>query len=106
MIAKAICENLELAMPLDLAAEAEGVGRSTVRGWMNDYPEFSGRVTRARARGAKNLVVRSLEGGPGSRQATWHLERRYREDYGPPSHETERSDVKITIVGGLPERPR
>jgi len=30
-IAKAICDNLELAMPLDLAAEAEGVGRSTVR---------------------------------------------------------------------------
>ncbi len=47
-IAKAICDNLEVAMPLDLAAEAEGVGRSTVRGWMNDYPEFSGRVTRAR----------------------------------------------------------
>lgn len=103
-IAKAICDNLELAMPLDLAAEAEGVGRSTVRGWMNDYPEFSGRVTRARAQGMKNLVVRSLKGGPGSSQATWHLERRYREDYGPPKNDLGQPKVEITIHGGLPKR--
>lgn len=33
----------------------------------------------------RGITLISLpRGGPGSRQATWHFERRYREDYGRP----------------------
>jgi len=101
-VAKAICENLELGMPLDLAAECEGVGRTTVHDWMRGFPLFAAQVTRARAAGAKNLVVRALKGGAGSSAANWHLERRYRDAYGPPKADAERAEVKITIEGGLP----
>jgi hypothetical protein len=109
-----ICDNLELGMPITLAAEAEGVARSTMYEWMDDKTEqarpfdISGRVTRARAAGAKNLVVRSLKGGPGSGQATWHLERRYHQDYGVPKadpvDDPGRGEVRIVIEGGLPRR--
>jgi hypothetical protein len=101
-----ICDNLELGMPLDLAAECEGVGRSTIRGWIAEEPEIDGRITRARAAGAKNLVVRALKGGAGSSSANWHLERRYREHYGPPKADVEQPEIKITIEGGLPKRER
>lgn len=82
-LAKLICDNLELAMPLRPAAEAEGVPDTTVRDWVEKYPEFAAQVTRARARAMKNLVVRSLGGGKGSKNSEFHLERRFRQDYGP-----------------------
>ena len=105
-IVKAICDNLELGLPLDLAAEAEGVPRRTVRDWVEQFREFSEQITRARALGEINLHRKALEGGPGSSQATWILERCFREHYGPPSLEADKSEVKIKIVGGLPTRPR
>jgi len=70
-------------MPIHFAAEAEGVPRWTVRDWLEKYPDISAMTTRARASAVKNLVVWSLAGGEGSANANWHLERRYREDYGP-----------------------
>lgn len=79
-MAEAICNNLELGMPITLAAEAEGVHRQTIYRWMEEFPEFALRVTRAKAAGAKNLVVRALAGSKGSAMAGWMLERRY-EDY-------------------------
>jgi hypothetical protein len=63
-----------------------------------------GRVTRARAAGAKNLVVRALKGGAGSSAANWHLERRYRDAYGPPKADAEQAKIEITLHGGLPPR--
>lgn len=81
-VTKAICDNLELAMPIELAAEEAGVPARTARQWALDIPEFAAAVTRARARGAKLLVVRTLGGGKGSSNAAWTLERRYREHYG------------------------
>lgn len=90
---KAICLNLTLAMPLKLAAEAEGVAESTLYEWLERgnagkegdevFVAFSGAVTRAKAEGAKSLTARGLAGGKGSHAALWFLERRYREDYGP-----------------------
>jgi hypothetical protein len=105
-IAKLICDNIECAIPLGLAAESEGVGRRTVYDWLEQFPKFSAQVTRARARGAKNLVIRSLEGGSGAWQATRLLARLYPEDYGSRSRKTEQSEVKIVIEGGLPKRPQ
>ena len=52
-----ICENLELAMPLTLAAEAEGVGRTTIYEAMEADAAILERITRARAIGAKTLTV-------------------------------------------------
>ncbi len=85
----AICRNLELGMSNNIAAEAEGISRSTMFDWMNrgakgvkPYAAFHERVTRARAKGAKTLTELALAGEKGSSQATWLLERRYREDYG------------------------
>jgi hypothetical protein len=82
-VTDAICKNLELCLPLDLAAEAEKVSRTTVHRWMREFPEFLARVTHARALGARNLVSLGLKGGKGSASANWHLERRFREYYGP-----------------------
>jgi transposase-like protein len=81
-IAQAVCDNLEIGMPVTLAAEAEGIHRQTVYRWIEQFPVFALRVTRAKAAGAKNLAVRALAGAKGSSMAAWMLERRYREDYG------------------------
>lgn len=106
-LAKAICDNLELAMPLSLAAEAEGVSRTTAYRWVDEFPVFAGMVTRARAVGAKHMVARALKGEKGSSMAGWMLERRYHDDYGPPRREDmQPSEVRITIEGGLPARPQ
>ncbi len=105
-IAKAICAHLELGVPVALAAEAEGVSRSTAHRWIEQYPDFADRIMRAVARGGVHLHCKALEGGTGSSQATWVLERRFREFYGPPKADAVPSDVKITIVGGLPEFPQ
>jgi hypothetical protein len=100
-IANAIRKNLEIGMPLSLAAEAEGIFRTTAHRWIEadlhvaiDEPKtdktpafryeggFALLVARAKATGAKNLAVRALQGGKGSGTATWMLERRYHPDYG------------------------
>jgi hypothetical protein len=95
-VAKAICDNLSIGMPVTLAAEAEGIGRRTAYDWMERFPAFAAQVSRAKASGAKNLSVKGLYGTPirdkdgnqtgvsmkGSAAALWMLERRYREDYG------------------------
>jgi hypothetical protein len=95
-LAKAICDNLELAMPLRPAAEAEGVPDATVREWVEKFPAFAAQVTRARARAMKNLVVRSLGGGKGSSNSEFHLERRFRQDYGPVQKIVLETDDELT----------
>jgi hypothetical protein len=99
----AICANLELALPLKLAAEAEGIPEMTVHHWIESgkegrepYAAFSEAVTRAKAKAAKNLVVRSLAGGKGSANANFHLERRFREDYGPVQKLVVESESDLT----------
>jgi len=107
-VAEAICANLEIGMPLDLAAECEGVPRSTVHRWMVDFPDFLGRITCARAVGARMLHRQSLDGRKEEKSASmagWHLERRFREFYGIPKNEAEPTEVRIIIEGGLPKRP-
>lgn len=119
-LAKAICDNLELAIPLRPAAEAEGVPDATVRDWVEKIPAFAAQVTRARATALKNLVVRSLGGGTGSSNAEFHLERRFRQDYGPvqkivldtdddltdDERAAQTEAYKRTILGqSVPERP-
>lgn len=104
-LAQAICDNLEIGMPLDLAAEAEGVPRSTVRGWIADFEAFAGRVTRAKATGAKKLHLQSLDGSKSAQMALAHLERRFREFYGIPKNDNDLPEIKITIEGGMPKRP-
>lgn len=77
-------------MPLNHAAEANGVGERTVHEWIErgrdgeePYAAFSASLTRAKSVAVKNLHVRALAGGKGSNTATWFLERRFRGDYGP-----------------------
>lgn len=106
--ADAICKNLgEFAMPLTLAAEAEGVHRAQAYAWMAQNEAFHKQVTCARANGAKKLSGLALDGGKGSASALWMLERRYRDDYAPPrKEEVQPSEVRITIEGGLPRAPK
>jgi hypothetical protein len=59
-IAKRICAHLETGIPITLAADAEGIERSIIFDWLNRRPEFSGQVTRARARGTASLIRKSL----------------------------------------------
>ena len=97
--------GLELGMPMSLAAEAEGIGRTTIYDWIERFPEFAEQITRARAQGAKKLTKIVFEAGPA--HAQWLLERRYRDDYAPPKKEdVQPSEVRITIEGGLPARPK
>ena len=105
-VAAAICTNLEIGMPLGLAAECEDVDRATVYRWMEKFDSFKRRVTRARAQGAKMLQKLSLTGEKGSADARWHLERRFRDDYSPPREEKSTAEVKVTIEGGLPKFPQ
>ncbi len=89
-ITKAITDALALAMPFDLACGCAGVPPRTGRDWKQrgeageaPYLDFVASVTRARCEAARHLTVRALGGGKGSSQATWFLERRYAEHYGP-----------------------
>jgi hypothetical protein len=89
-IEKAICKQLELAVPEKYAAESNGIDESTFHDWMKkgaegvgQYADLYQAVKRARARAVGNLTARALAGGAGSSQATWFLERRYRKEYGP-----------------------
>jgi hypothetical protein len=90
---------------MGLAAECEGVNRTTLYLWIEKYEDFSRQVSRAHAMAAKKLTTLSLEGGKGSSSANWHLERRFRDDYSPPREEKATSEVRVTIEGGLPKRP-
>jgi hypothetical protein len=86
-IVKAICDNLEIGMPIALAAEAEGVSNDTVLRWVEAFPDFAQQIAFARARGVKNLVIRPLAGGEGCEEAWAMLELLCPEFYGPPEEE-------------------
>lgn len=47
------------------------------------FAEFVVAVECAKGKAVEKLTDRALAGGPGSAQATFLLERRYREEYGP-----------------------
>lgn len=70
-------------MPLKLAAEAEGVAERTLYYWIERKVGFAAAVTRARAKGLKQLSEDARAGGKGSSAALWFIERRFRDDYGP-----------------------
>jgi hypothetical protein len=100
-VLKGICDALEVAVPIELAAATNGVADRTLRDWMakgergiEPYAEFYAAATRARAKAACNLTARALSGGPGSAQATWLLERRFPEYYGTR-----------LLLGGVPDSP-
>jgi hypothetical protein len=87
---RAICESIALSIPNKYAAEEAGIDEDTFALWMRKgregrplYGAFYRAVTRARACAVKSLTVRVLGGGKGSSGATWLLERRFRDDYGP-----------------------
>ncbi len=91
-VQRAICESIALSIPYKYAAEEAGIDEDTFALWMRKgreprarapYAAFYRAVTRARASAVKSLTVRVLGGGKGSAGATWLLERRFREDYGP-----------------------
>lgn len=93
-----ICRALELSVPDKYAAESAGISDRAFREWCEQgesgrepYAAFLAAVTRARARAVVRLTLRALRG---SSQATWLLERRYREDYGP---------VQKVQLGGDPD---
>ena len=89
-VEKAICADLRLALPDKYAAEANGIASATYYEWLakgetgeEPYAAFYAAVTRARAQAACNLTRKALAGGKGASHATWLLERRFREFYGP-----------------------
>lgn len=88
-IQAAICKHIELSVPEKYAAAANGIDESTFHEWMKKgaagaepYAAFSKAVSQARGWAAVNLTARALGGGPGASQATWLLERRFRDEYG------------------------
>lgn len=115
-IQKAICDMLEIAVAEKHAAEANGIAEQTFHEWMrrgeageSPYDDFYVAATRARARAIPNLHIKALQGGKGSSQALWFLERRFREEYGPSqriehagSIEGERNNV-IAILAASAE---
>jgi hypothetical protein len=85
-----ICGALEMVDPEKYAARANGISGSTFHDWMKKgadgiepYASFREAVDRSSAQAVVNLTARALAGGNGSSQATWFLERRFRDDYGP-----------------------
>lgn len=113
-VQKEICDALRISVPLKYAAEAAGIGESTVHDWISrgelagergsEVPEtelvyvaFWRAITRARAKAVGNLTTVALGGSKGSSAATWLLERRFREEYGPIQkidHTIHRDDVE------------
>lgn len=101
---EAICEDLEVAVPLKYAAEAQGLSESTVYEWLakakagnKRYTEFADRVKRAQAKAVGILHRAALIGGKGSSGATWLLSKRYRKDYGDDMPALE-NDKPLEIV--------
>jgi hypothetical protein len=72
------------------AATSSGVSYESVKTWIRrgasgeePYASFARAVECARGQAEVNLSAKALAGGKGSSVATWMLERRFREDYGP-----------------------
>jgi hypothetical protein len=76
--------------PEKYAAQANGISEASFHDWMKKgadgiepYASFREEVDRSSAQAAVNLTARALGGGNGSSQATWFLERRFRDECGP-----------------------
>src|SRR5215218_2732977 len=91
---KDLLQNIELGMTYKLACEDVGIHYDTFRKWMRkgedaqsgEYFAFVVSLARARAKGAKAnlMLIRRAANDGDARSAQWILERRHREDYGPP----------------------
>jgi hypothetical protein len=88
---KEICDALEILVPFKYATGAAGVSVTQALHWIElgrsggaqHFVAFAEAVQRAQDRAVQNMHVKALQGGKGSQQATWFLERLKREEYGP-----------------------
>lgn len=111
-VADTICEALRVAVPFKYAAERAGISYDTFKDWrdkgkkalesqiLNEtdalFAAFESAVRQARAEAVFHLTNKALEGGKGSSNATFILERRFRDEYG------DSRKVELTGKGGGP----
>jgi len=110
-VTDAIMAFVAEGLPFRTACEAAGVSERDGLNWRTwgeagraPYNEFFRAYAHATAIGEVTLFRKALAGEKGSSQATWLLERRFRDQYGPPRVEPVASEVKIVIEGGLPRK--
>jgi len=87
-VQKAICDELLVTVPMAHAAGKVGVHRVTISDWLTrgengeePYASFAHAVLVAQSTAVCNLVRLSLQGGKGSGNALFHLQKRYPEDF-------------------------
>jgi hypothetical protein len=69
-------DAIGLGMPLNRAARAVGIGRTTLFRWL-EAPDFRDDLKGAQAAGELALLGRVRDGAPGWQGSAWLLERRY-----------------------------
>lgn len=84
-----VCAAIEKSVPLKYAALANGISERTLHEWLRrgengeaPYDAFAAAVECAKGKAVVSLTDKALAGGAGSSQATFLLERRYRDEYG------------------------
>lgn len=91
-----ICRFIAAGMPLQHAAAASGIGKSTFHLWQQKNPAFAGAVEKARARGlATRLAVITEAAKTDWRAAAWYCEHVFPDSFS-------KSRLELTGPDGQP----
>jgi hypothetical protein len=109
-----ITSAIEKTVSLAHAAASASIDHKTVQHWIKrgretgdePYASFAVAVDRARGQAVVNMTDLALAGGKGSSLATWFLERRYREEYGPVNRIDQTIDISLQRLVDAFEPPK
>jgi hypothetical protein len=109
-LTKLVCKELEQGMPLEPAANAQGIADSTLYEWLDKglqeiqpYAAFTDAVVRARGIGELRLLRTVLKGDTAGRSfgkaksAAWVVEKTRRQRYGQQVALKEQDQIRVVL---------
>jgi predicted DNA-binding transcriptional regulator AlpA len=94
-ITAAICERIAKGAYVEVAAQASGIGRSTLYRWLKEDSEFQDAVKTARASAMCESIAFIRSGEQGWQGSAWYLERTYPSLYAA-DRKKKRAEIELT----------
>jgi hypothetical protein len=103
-----LVEDIAKGLPVGVASGSQGLSRDTIYNWLDQRPEFAQKLAEAKRVELLRALDALKKGDKLSEHRGWAfwLERVYKDDFGPPQHNTPSFIQNNLQLGSLDEARR